>query len=174
MSNGLRRLLVVASIAISSVGLVSAGCSGGDTATDPGSTDPAVSSGDLNVEIIDRVPHDTNAFTQGFFFDDEGRLFEGTGLEGESSIRFRMYPDGVRQLLEGWTKNFAAGAGNNPDGNVGQRSCVWRSISHRRYFNTRPGKPRTFNPTRRFSTDGMLMLFTACASVGSSPARQNL
>ncbi len=33
-------------------------------------------------------------------------------FQGESSIRFRMYPDGIRQLAEGWTKNFAAGAGS--------------------------------------------------------------
>jgi 4,4'-diaponeurosporenoate glycosyltransferase len=30
---------------------------------------------------------------------------------GRGSFRFRMYPAGVRQLVEGWTKNFATGAG---------------------------------------------------------------
>jgi 4,4'-diaponeurosporenoate glycosyltransferase len=29
---------------------------------------------------------------------------------GGSSVRMRMYPAGVRQLAEGWTKNFASGA----------------------------------------------------------------
>ncbi len=33
-------------------------------------------------------------------------------LAGAREIRFRMYPGGVRQLVEGWTKNFAAGAGS--------------------------------------------------------------
>lgn len=33
-------------------------------------------------------------------------------LEGGREIRFRMYPGGVRQLMEGWTKNFALGAGS--------------------------------------------------------------
>ena len=33
-------------------------------------------------------------------------------LLGMGGIRFRMYPAGVRQLLEGWTKNFASGAGS--------------------------------------------------------------
>jgi 4,4'-diaponeurosporenoate glycosyltransferase len=33
-------------------------------------------------------------------------------LTGGSSIRFRMYPAGVRQVVEGWTKNFASGAGS--------------------------------------------------------------
>lgn len=35
-------------------------------------------------------------------------------LEGGADIRFRMYPDGLGQLAEGWTKNFALGAGSTP------------------------------------------------------------
>lgn len=31
---------------------------------------------------------------------------------GERSIRFRMYPDGLRSLVQGWTKNFVSGAGS--------------------------------------------------------------
>jgi 4,4'-diaponeurosporenoate glycosyltransferase len=34
-----------------------------------------------------------------------------TVLSGGKDIRFRMYPGGLRQLAEGWTKNFAVGAG---------------------------------------------------------------
>jgi 4,4'-diaponeurosporenoate glycosyltransferase len=34
-----------------------------------------------------------------------------TVLGGGREIRFRMYPGGLRQLAEGWTKNFAVGAG---------------------------------------------------------------
>ena len=33
-----------------------------------------------------------------------------TCLGGKGTVRFRMYPDGLRHLLEGWTKNFAGGA----------------------------------------------------------------
>ena len=33
-----------------------------------------------------------------------------TVLGGRGSLRFRMYPHGLRQLIEGWTKNFAGGA----------------------------------------------------------------
>ncbi|HSH58329.1 MAG TPA: glycosyltransferase family 2 protein, partial [Acidimicrobiales bacterium] len=33
-----------------------------------------------------------------------------TCLGGEGTIRFRMYPGGPAHLVEGWTKNFAAGA----------------------------------------------------------------
>lgn len=32
-------------------------------------------------------------------------------LGGGDAVAFRMYPGGVRQLIEGWTKNFATGAG---------------------------------------------------------------
>jgi len=44
------------------------------------------------------------------------RRFTATGrpvacLGGRGTVRFRMYPGGVRQLVEGWTKNFATGAG---------------------------------------------------------------
>lgn len=32
-------------------------------------------------------------------------------LGGRGTVRYRMYPGGLGQLVEGWTKNFAAGAG---------------------------------------------------------------
>lgn len=35
------------------------------------------------------------------------RLYSGKG-----AVHFRMYPSGVKQLVEGWTKNFATGAKN--------------------------------------------------------------
>ncbi len=35
---------------------------------------------------------------------------------GGSAIRFRMYPGGLRPLVEGWTKNLAVGAGAAPRG----------------------------------------------------------
>lgn len=41
-------------------------------------------------------------------FVDTGRPV--TCLGGRGSMRFRMYPAGPAQLVEGWTKNFAAGA----------------------------------------------------------------
>ncbi len=39
-------------------------------------------------------------------------------LTGAAAIRFRMYPAGVRQLVEGWTKNFASGAGATRPGRL--------------------------------------------------------
>ncbi len=38
-------------------------------------------------EIISTRPHDATAFTQGFLLTDDGRLFESTGLNGQSSVR---------------------------------------------------------------------------------------
>jgi 4,4'-diaponeurosporenoate glycosyltransferase len=37
---------------------------------------------------------------------------------GGDLISFRMYPDGVRQLIEGWSKNVATGAGSVPFGRL--------------------------------------------------------
>jgi 4,4'-diaponeurosporenoate glycosyltransferase len=37
-----------------------------------------------------------------------------SAFEGRRAIRFRMYPGGIAQLAEGWTKNFAVGAGATP------------------------------------------------------------
>jgi Glutamine cyclotransferase len=40
----------------------------------------------LTVEVVARYPHDPSAFTQGLVID-RGELFEGTGLNGQSSLR---------------------------------------------------------------------------------------
>jgi glutamine cyclotransferase len=40
----------------------------------------------LTVEVLERYPHDTAAFTQGLELHD-GLLYEGTGLEGQSDMR---------------------------------------------------------------------------------------
>lgn len=45
----------------------------------------------VTFEILEVIPHDTGAFTQGLELSD-GRLFESTGLVGESSIR-ELDPD---------------------------------------------------------------------------------
>ncbi len=37
-------------------------------------------------EVVNVYPHDSKAFTQGLFFDS-GKLYEGTGQEGSSSLR---------------------------------------------------------------------------------------
>ncbi len=40
----------------------------------------------LEVKVIDSLPHDNQAFTQGFLFH-EGKLYESTGQYGESTLR---------------------------------------------------------------------------------------
>jgi 4,4'-diaponeurosporenoate glycosyltransferase len=37
-------------------------------------------------------------------------------VTGRGVFSFRMYPNGLRELIEGWTKGFAAGAGQTPRG----------------------------------------------------------
>lgn len=41
---------------------------------------------EYHVKVVHSYPHDRTAFTQGFEFHD-GKLYEGTGLEGRSSVR---------------------------------------------------------------------------------------
>lgn len=41
----------------------------------------------LGYEVINTYPHDSQAFTQGLVYDGNGLLFEGTGLNGQSSLR---------------------------------------------------------------------------------------
>ncbi len=66
-----------APLAVAGVLLI-AGCS---TETPPAPADDA-----LTVDVVAEIPHDPQAFTQGLELVD-GVLYEGTGLEGESSIR---------------------------------------------------------------------------------------
>jgi len=47
-----------------------------------------------DVEIVRTYPHDAGAFTQGLLFVD-GRLFESTGLNGESTVREVRLDDGA-------------------------------------------------------------------------------
>ncbi|MBI5664910.1 MAG: glutaminyl-peptide cyclotransferase [Nitrospirae bacterium] len=49
-------------------------------------------------KIVNTFPHDNKAFTQGLVFDD-GTLYEGTGLNGSSSLRKIKYETG--ELLLG-------------------------------------------------------------------------
>jgi 4,4'-diaponeurosporenoate glycosyltransferase len=37
-------------------------------------------------------------------------------VAGFGALSFRMYPEGIRSLIEGWTKGFASGAGRTPRG----------------------------------------------------------
>jgi glutaminyl-peptide cyclotransferase len=71
-----RALLAVATV------LLLAGCAAANTESAP-TTRTSIA---LRVDVLQRIPHDAKAFTQGFELVD-GVLYEGTGLEGESSMR---------------------------------------------------------------------------------------
>lgn len=63
----------------------------------------------LRVRVIERRPHDTDAFTQGLLWH-QGELYESTGLEGESSVRRVDLATGeVRQRIELSEDFFAEG-----------------------------------------------------------------
>lgn len=54
----------------------------------------------LRYTVVAEFPHDRAAFTQGLDFDEDGRLYEGTGLWGSSSLRQVTLESGdVTQLL---------------------------------------------------------------------------
>lgn len=38
-------------------------------------------------EVVNVYPHDKDAFTQGLAFDEDGNFYEGTGKQGESTLR---------------------------------------------------------------------------------------
>ena len=72
----MRALVAVASV------LLLVGCSAGNSEPAPATR----SSTGLHVDVLKRIPHDRQAFTEGFELVD-GVLYEGTGLEGHSDIR---------------------------------------------------------------------------------------
>ncbi|MFL6127309.1 glutaminyl-peptide cyclotransferase [Actinophytocola sp.] len=59
------------------------GCSTGTTDATPTTRAPSSA---LHVDVLGKIPHDRQAFTEGFELAD-GVLYESTGLEGRSSIR---------------------------------------------------------------------------------------
>jgi glutamine cyclotransferase len=68
-----------------SVVVLAAGCLRSE-ASRPAPAAPAHAVEDLRVKVVRVVPHDRGAFTQGLLFYD-GRLYESTGLNGQSSVR---------------------------------------------------------------------------------------
>lgn len=76
------RVLVLAAVCAATVSC--AGCERGSAQTSAAPASQAVER--LSVEVVDSYPHDRTAFTQGLVLT-EGRLFESTGLVGQSSLR---------------------------------------------------------------------------------------
>lgn len=73
---------LVALLAACSTGELEAATRG--SGPSPAPTDPVVQ--ELRVQVLERLPHDTEAFTQGLELRGDD-LYEGTGLVGHSSIR---------------------------------------------------------------------------------------
>jgi len=76
MVNRFLKLSVVGFAAVLAVGLAIFALRGADSGAPSGST----------CEVVDTFAHDPNAFTQGLVFED-GFLYEGTGLNGQSELR---------------------------------------------------------------------------------------
>ena len=63
--------------------------------------------GQLSYEVINSYPHDPSAFTQGLEWD-HGAVFEGTGLNGSSSLRRVDYKTGTVELQIDYEKDIFA------------------------------------------------------------------
>lgn len=62
------------------------------------------------VEVVAEYPHDTDAYTQGLYFD-EGKLYESTGLHGKSTFRKVDFESGeVIKRLDFDKKYFVEGS----------------------------------------------------------------
>ena len=85
----------------------------------------------LSIEVLSRVPHDPDAFTQGLVFDDDGRLFESVGLLGRSSVREVDVATGdVLREQPLSSDEFGEGLAIGPDGLV---QLTWQSGVARRW-----------------------------------------
>jgi len=87
-----------------------------------GGPTPAVAFGPCMVTSRDDYQRaGTHAAVAGEVIEDLAlaRAYERAGLAvrcafGGSQVRFRMYPEGLHQVVEGWTKNLAGGPGYAP------------------------------------------------------------
>lgn len=62
------------------------------------------------IEVVAEYPHDTDAYTQGLYFD-EGKLYESTGLHGKSTFRKVDFESGeVIKRLDFDKKYFVEGS----------------------------------------------------------------
>jgi len=96
-------------------------------------------------EVVRSYPHDRDAFTQGLFFID-GQLFEGTGLNGRSSIRQVNLETGEV------VRRFAM-----PDEYFGEGIAPWQNALVQLTWQNRTGfvyDRASFRLTGRFSYNG--------------------
>jgi len=92
MTNLIRAICLVTLLMSSAIPVASGDC--GAVVTSASQSSPSVSQPGTSYyryDIVKRIPHDRTAFTQGLVFY-QGKLFESTGLRGESSVR-RIDPE---------------------------------------------------------------------------------
>ena len=63
--------------------------------------------GKISPEVIEILSHDSSAFTQGLLFLDS-KLYESTGLYGESSIRIVNITTGEIELMTNLSETYFA------------------------------------------------------------------
>jgi hypothetical protein len=97
----------------------------------PSSTTPAAFGPCLLTSVADYRAVGGHAAVRGEIIEDVqlARRYRAHGravrcLAGGDAVGFRMYPAGPGQLVEGWTKNIAAGAGTAPPGPL-QGTVLW-------------------------------------------------
>ena len=74
-------------------------------------------------EVIDTLPHDSLAFTQGLLLLD-GKLYESTGLYGESSLRVVNTTTGEIEKIANLSETYFAEGISVSNGNIIQ--LTWR------------------------------------------------
>ena len=74
-------------------------------------------------EVIDTLPHDSLAFTQGLLFLD-GKLYESTGLYGESSLRVVNTTTGEIEKIANLSETYFAEGISVSNGDIIQ--LTWR------------------------------------------------
>jgi len=62
---------------------------------------------EYRVEVVSRIPHDKKAFTQGLLIHD-GKIYESTGLYGESTLRRVNLTSGTLELVRKVPQEFFA------------------------------------------------------------------
>ena len=106
---------------------------------------PATQAGaipEYGYEVVHTYPHDPLAFTQGLFYLD-GYLYEGTGLEGQSSIRkVRLETGEVLRSATVPEEYFGEGIVNWKDRLL---ELTWKA---QRGLHLRPGQLRPPGPVR--------------------------
>jgi glutaminyl-peptide cyclotransferase len=134
------RLLLVLSV-------VTFGC--GDRRTGGTAEDvcPASPPDRLEAEVVAELAHDPTAFTQGLVFDDDGSLYESTGLEGSSTVREVDPVSGeVMRLAALDDELFGEGLAVDPDGQLVQ--LTWKEGRALRWDTS------TLEPTGEQTYDG--------------------